>query len=181
MGQLKRDRSLGDGVYFAPEDYVGIGPRIVILLIDSLFLIALVWLIAFAWVNFIGEYSWLFAFLLLSAIWAYLVPLKRSKFRTFGYRISGCKLVTLQGKRPSILMLTIRLFLFLLGPFIFATDIVWCGVDDDRQSLRDRYTYMCLVRNAAEPIGTGEIHLAYFDGFGYNLTFPCVVHPKTIA
>ena len=43
--------------------------------------------------------------------------------------------------------------------------------------MRDRLTNMCLVRNRADPIGTGEVLLAYFTAFGYTLAYPHVIHP----
>jgi uncharacterized RDD family membrane protein YckC len=181
MKQRTRDRSLGEGVYFERHDYVGFGPRFVIFIIDSLVLAALIWLIAFFWENTVGEYTGMFSAFLLFAVWFYLVPLKRSKVRTIGYRLMGCKLVTLKGTRPSLFMMTFRSLLWMFGPFHFLLDVIWCGIDDDRQTMRDRFSNMCLVRSNAEPIGTGEVHLAYLYAFGYSLAYPRVVHPKTGA
>lgn len=181
MTQRERDRTLGDGVYFASDDYVGLGPRIIAFIVDSFVLIAMLWILALVWVNTIGEYSRVFYLIGIAVLWGYLVPLKRTDFRTLGYRVVGCKLITLQGKRPSNLMLTFRTMLWMFGPCNFLIDLIWCGIDDDRQTMRDRYSHMCLVRNTAEPLGDGEIHLAYFNAFGYNLMYPRVVHPKTDA
>jgi hypothetical protein len=33
-----------------------------------------------------------------------------------------------------------------------------------------------VVANRAEPVGRGEIHLAYFNAGGFNLTYPHVTH-----
>ena len=54
------------------------------------------------------------------------------------------------------------------------------GLDsmDDRQTLRDRFAGTCLINDGANPIGTGEIHLTYFDIGYFNLAYPRVVHPK---
>ena len=46
--------------------------------------------------------------------------------------------------------------------------------------MRDRFSMMCLVRNGAEPIGEGQIHLAYYTAMGYSLTLPRVVHPESV-
>ncbi len=181
MRQTSCDRSLGDGVYFAPDDYIGLGPRIVVFVVDSIVLAALLWIVAFLWFNTIGDYPGTFLLLAISLIWVYLVPLKRSDTRTLGFRTVGCKLVTLKGSRPSNSMLTFRTLLWMFGPCNFLLDLIWCGIDDDRQTMRDRFSNMCLIRNNAEPIGTGEIHLAYFNAFGYNLMYPRVVHPKASA
>jgi len=36
----------------------------------------------------------------------------------------------------------------------------------------------CLINYQATPVGTGEIHLAYFDVGTFNLMYPHVTHPK---
>jgi uncharacterized RDD family membrane protein YckC len=178
MATRQRDRSLGDGVYFAPQDYVGFWPRLVILLIDALVVWALVWLLAFVWWKTVGDYTWTFLGLNVLLVWLYLVPLKRSAFRTVAYRLMGVKLVALSGRRPPLALLTIRLLLWMFGPFNLLFDLIWCTIDDDRQTMRDRFTCMCLVKNHATPIGTGEVHLAYINALSYSLAFPRVVHPK---
>ena len=47
-----------------------------------------------------------------------------------------------------------------------------------QDTMRDRFSNMCLVRNDASPIGAGEVHLAYFTALNYTLAYPRVVHPK---
>jgi uncharacterized RDD family membrane protein YckC len=178
MTPPQRDRSLGDGVYYRAEDYIGFGPRILILIVDAIVLVAIMWLIAFGWGSMIGDYNRVFTGTLALVTWLYVVPLKRSAFRTIGYRLTGARLVTLKGQRPSLFMLTFRSLLWMFGPCNFVLDLIWCGIDDDRQTMRDRFTSMCLVRNRADPLGTGEVHLAYFNAFGYTLAYPHVVHPK---
>ncbi len=177
MTKRQRDRSLGDGVYFAANDYIGLWPRIVIRLVDTIVLLLISWILAFIWLIFVGEYNAVFGLIVAFSFWLYVVPLKRSRIRTIGYRLVRAKHVTLQGQRPSLMMLTFRSLLWLFWPCNFVFDLVWCGIDDDRQTLRDRFANMCLVRNNAEPIGTGEVHLAYFFAWGYRLKFPRVVHP----
>lgn len=179
MNPGHRDRSLGDGVYYSADDYVGIGPRLLILLVDGVVLFAMVWVVGIPWFMIFGELNRAFTAVLIAAIWLYVVPLKRSRFRTLGYRLAGAKLVTLKGQRPSLISLTLRSVLWMFGPFNPLLDLLWCSTDVDRQSMRDRFTYICLVRNHASPVGTGEVHLAYFTALGYTLAYPRVVHPKT--
>jgi hypothetical protein len=178
MNRGQRDRSLGDGVYYRAEDYIGLGPRILILLVDGIVLVVIMLVLAIGWVIVGHDDHRIFAWIAIGAIWLYSVPLKRSNFRTIGYHLTGVKLVTLKGKRPSLFMLTFRSLLWLLGPFNLLFDLMWCSADDDRQTMRDRFSGMCLVRNDATPIGTGEIHLAYFTALIYTLAYPRVVHPK---
>jgi len=178
MPQATRDRSLGDGVYFAPDEYVGLGPRLVVFVVDSIVIFVLLWLVAFVWFILVGEYTFTFVLIAAGVVWIYVAPIKRSSFRTLGYHWMGCRLVTLQGGVPSLAMLTFRSLLWMIGPFNSVFDFIWCGVDEDRQTLRDRYSGMCLVRQGAKPLGKGEVHLAYFDAFGYNLMYARVVHPQ---
>ena len=176
MTQRPRDRSLGDGVYYRAEDYIGLGPRLLILLIDGIVLVAILFTLIVAWVVAGGEADRTFGWTVVASIWLYSVPLKRSRFRTLGYHLTGVKLVTLRGERPSLFMLTFRSLLWLLGPFNLLFDLMWCSADDDRQTMRDRFSGMCLVRNDATPVGAGEIHLAYFTALTYTLAYQRVVH-----
>lgn len=178
MAIQQRDHSLGSGVYFAPEHYLGFGPRVIIFIVDAVALGTLMWVVAFAWLNMFGDYDELFLIAAGAMIWLYVVWLKRTEFRTIGYRLVNAKLVTLRGKRPSLLMLTFRSLLWIFGPFSFALDFIWCSIDEDKQTMRDRFTNMCLVRNDAQPIGSGEVHLTYLNAFGYSLQYPRVVKPK---
>lgn len=173
-----RDRSLGDGVYFAAHDYIGVTRRIFILLIDSLALFIIFYLLALAWISLVGEPGRMFTVILVIAVWIYSVPLKRSKIRTMGYRLAGARLVTLKGHRPSLLMLTFRSVLWMLGPFNLGFDMIWCSVDDERQTLCDRFASICLVKSNAQPIGTGEVHLVYYNALGWTFAYPYVVHPN---
>ena len=58
-------------------------------------------------------------------------------------------------------------------------DSNWSYTDPDRQALRDRFSFMCLVKERAEPIGTVPVHLTYFNALGYTFIYPRVVHSRT--
>src|SRR5688572_12970368 len=104
MTQWQRDRSLGDGVYFFADHYVGLGPRIVILIVDTLVLSVMLLLLAIVWWIAFGNPNGTFSSVAIFAIWLYLVPLKRSRTRTIGFRVTRVRLVTLKGQRPSLFM-----------------------------------------------------------------------------
>lgn len=129
------------------------------------------------WIIIGGRPPVVFTVAVFGITWLYAVLLKRSPLRTVGYWLTGCQLVNLQGQRPSLFALTLRSLLWMLGPFNLLLDLIWCGIDDDRQTLRDRFAGTCLVNVGAIPIGTGEIHLTYFDIGSFNLMYPRVVHP----
>lgn len=181
MHQQQRDRSLGDGVYFAAEDYIGLGPRISIVFVDTIVLVLIMSVLLLLWRYLVGDDGdGMLAGVVVFAVWLYLVPLKRSGFRTIGYQLMGVKLVNLQGQRPSLQLLTLRsiLWIYCCAPVTLLFEFLWCTVDADRQSIRDRIANTCLVKNTATPIGTGEVHLAYYFSLGYMLTYSHVVHPK---
>jgi uncharacterized RDD family membrane protein YckC len=184
MKTRKRDHSLGEGVYYAADDYIGIGRRIVLICVDLTVIIlggvVLAWTLAT--VDAEGSersmmraalYSWL---LYVALVAAYMTVIKASKIRTIGYRVAGTKIVDLRGRRPSIFRMLFRLSLWVLGPFSFVFDLIWAGIDEDRQTLRDRFAGTCVIRNCAESVGRGEIHMAYFTGGGFALVYPHVTH-----
>jgi uncharacterized RDD family membrane protein YckC len=181
MAVRQRDTSLGSGVYFAPDDYVGIGRRIIIFLVDALVLATALFFLATLWSIVLGRFQGVLMVTALLLVWLYEVVLKRSDFRTVGYRLAGCRIVDLHGQRPSLFALTFRWLLWTFGPSVLLFDLMWSGIDDDRQTLRDRYAGTCLIKHSAVPIGTGEIHLAYYDTGSLNLMYPRVTHPKVSA
>jgi len=74
--------------------------------------------------------------------------------------------------------MTLRLFLWVLGPINIIADLIWVGIDQDRQSLRDRFASTCLVKANAVPIGEAPIHLSYYQAFGLSLMLPTVCRPN---
>ena len=178
MALRQRDTSFGQGVYYAADDYIGIGRRIVILFVDALVLAMLLGILVVAWIVIRGWPPILLTILIFSVAWLYVVFFKQSPRRTVGLWLTGCRVVNLQGNKPSLYALTVRSLLWMFGPFNLLFDILWCGLDDDKQTLRDRFAETCLIKDSATPIGTGEIHLTYFDIGTFNLAYPRVVHPK---
>ena len=69
--------------------------------------------------------------------WLYLTVLKPSRIRSPGYRVTGSKIVTIYGEKPSTMRMTIRLaatFLWISRPpGIFLVDVMWPTVDEERQ------------------------------------------------
>jgi uncharacterized RDD family membrane protein YckC len=181
MAIRQRDTSLGRGVFYAPDDYVGMGRRIIILVVDSMVLAVLFTCLVIVWLGVGGGPPVVFTIATIGLFWMYEVVLKRSSLRTIGYRLTGCRIVNLKGERPSLFALTFRALLWLFGPLNLLFDLLWCGIDDDRQTLRDRFAETCLINENATPIGTGEIHLAYFDIGTLNLYYARVTHPKVMS
>ena len=181
MKTRKRDRSLGEGVYHAAGDYIGVVRRIVIILIDLSVIfaagLALAMTLVFMTLQVPQQTANRAALigLLLYAVLvvAYLTVIKASRLRTVGYRMTGTKIVDLNGRRPSFLRMLFRLSLWTLG-MMPLLDLFWAGIDPDRQAIRDRYAGTCVVRHRAQPAGRGEIHLVYYLACGYALFYPRV-------
>jgi uncharacterized RDD family membrane protein YckC len=117
--------SAAQGVYFRRQDYLGVGRRLLIDVID--FPVAvLLWYAAGQLARPLVTEPEGLLLLLLCAVWfAYFVLLKRSRFRTLGYVAAGARIVSLEGGRPGIMSLVARLLFALAGPLNFVIDIAW--------------------------------------------------------
>lgn len=178
------DRSLGDGVYYDSQDYASFIRRIGVIVIDSVVLVFLsivLWstlLVVYDEFGFTDDPVRLFSVLAALGVWLYSVPLKRSRFRTVGYRVLGLMIVATKGGPPSLLTMTFRSLLWLFGPFNFLLDLAWLGADTEGQTLRDCYAGTYVVRNGARPIGTAPMHLTRYNGAGLTLAYPRVCRPS---
>lgn len=177
------DNSLGNGVYYAKNDYAGFLRRLTAMVIDSVVLLIIG--VCLAFVALVVELSFqpnvnpagIAMIAWLGIAWIYLVVLKRSRFRTLAYLLLDLKIVTTKGQHPSLFAMTFRMLLWMLGPFNFILDLMWLGADSEHQSLRDCYAGTYVVRSSAEPLGTAPMHLARFHAMGFAIAYPRVVRP----
>lgn len=181
------DNSLGDADFYDPRDYVGIGKRLIVLLVDSIVLVLLsvaVWM-PFLVLMLLGivqtDPSGLFWICYLISIWFYLGPVKRSNFGTIGYRLLGIRLVSARGGPPSLLTMTVRMLMWMFGPFNLVLDLLWLGADSENQSLRDCYLGTYLINKNAKPVGRAPVHLTRYNAMGFALAYPRVCRPKIAA
>lgn len=175
------------GVYYNKKDYASLLKRIIAAAIDTLVLLVFVVLISVIWslifmppnVEILSEYGWLalvffspayFWFCTLIA-YLYLAILKRSAIRTLGYRITKIKIITMKGKRPSILQMTWRFVLLVFGPIHILVDLFWLGGDDDRQALRDKFARTYVVAVDSSPTGSGAFVFANYNLLGFSFLF----------
>ncbi|HYP08034.1 MAG TPA: RDD family protein [Bryobacteraceae bacterium] len=160
------------GVYFRLEDYASLGRRLIAAAIDG---VVLGLICLGAMVAILGSLGFNRATLnaaivvLLSILFCYGVLLKRSRYRTLGYRIAGVKVVGLDGKRAACSALAMRLLFLPLGPLNWIVDLAWVSGDPHRQSLRDKLAHTYVVKVGAEPIGSGPVLFRYYDVMGYSL------------
>lgn len=180
MTSRKRDTSLGTGVYFAADDYVGFWRRILILVIDIAFILLVLSLLDMILLAIPAEQtSTTYNLPHIAIAWVYFTVIKASPVRTLGYRIARARIVDLRGQSPNLLRMTFRMLIIAFGPIGYTLDFLWGFTDEDHQMLHDRLTGTCLINNKAQPLGEGEIHLAIYTVLGMFLMYPHVIHPST--
>lgn len=182
---MSSDDSLGDGIYFALDSYAGLFRRMSVVVTDSIILLiaaVVIWvpLVIFLWDPQTGSTpDELFFALWITLVWFYLTAIKRSRFRTIGYRLCGLQIVTTRGKRPTLTAMTFRLVMWVFGPFNFILDLLWLGADTEHQTLRDCYAGTYVVLATAQPVGTGPVHLTRYFGAGLAPAYPRVIRPTS--
>ncbi|QDT98232.1 RDD family protein [Gimesia aquarii] len=179
MPEYQHDRSLGEGVYFTSDDYIGIMRRIIIFMVDVTVLILLQALITIVHDLLTGDYVsetpiWIWLF----CVWGYLTVVRASRIRTVGYWVTNSKIVNLRGNKPSVFRMTYRLLLSTFMSFNYIYDLMWSAVDEDRQSLTDRFAGTCVVKKNSAPQGRSEIHLANYCALGFIYVYQRVTRPK---
>lgn len=162
------------GVVFDADDYAGFAKRVVIAAIDLILILLVSAAFYFVSDYIIYDYETLiksnFFFILLFSLW-YLALLKRSKFRTFGYIITGVKIVDLKGQKPSILKMILRVLLLFIGPFELIIDIIWLTSEKTKQTLRDKYVGTYVVAKNALPVGTSKLQTVSLGFMGWNMMY----------
>ena len=162
------------GVYFRREDYASFWLRVLVDVIDLLIFGAICLMLTLpVMLIFTLSKSSLNLILLIVATVAvsYFVVLKRSRFRTLGYRAGRIRIVGLDGRVPSYLSLILRLTFAMLGPLNWLVDLTWLSNDNNRQALRDKFADTYVIKVDAQPAGQGRITLRHYDIFFYNCLF----------
>jgi uncharacterized RDD family membrane protein YckC len=168
------------GVYYRREDYASFWRRLAVDAIDfvvagapaSLLMVGL-------WTVFpsLGAAD---GFMVGAAVAAfgYFVVLKRSRFRTLGYRLWGVRILGLDGRTPGWGSLILRLSFALVGPLNWVVDLMWLSGDLHRQALRDKFAHTYVVKASAEPAGAGKVTVHYYEICGYHFLFREVEIPS---
>jgi len=174
------DKAASLGVYFFPEDYAGLGRRLLILAVDVVVLgvVFVFCLIAYLLINGIyyqkyGTHLTSLPLLLvcLAVCWTYLALIE-GLVGTLGFLCADVKIVNLRGERPSVWRMTFRiLFCVPFGLFMPLIDLIWLAGDLDWQSFRDKLAGTLVVRREAIPAGGGPIKLGRILSMGLFLAF----------
>ncbi len=163
-----------NGVYFRREDYASFWVRLLVDLTDLLTFGALcsalvIPVIALA--PFSRTTLNLILLICLSIAFFYFVVLKRSRFRTLGYRLGRVRIVALDGQVPGYGALISRLMFGVLGPLNWLMDLIWLSNDANRQALRDKFANTYVVKAKAQAAGQGRIVIRHYEIFFYNFLF----------
>jgi uncharacterized RDD family membrane protein YckC len=146
-----------EGVFFRQEDYAGFWRRLAADAVD----VALIILLLTAATSLFSEAEMparVYTFVLLTICYVYLVLLKRSRVRTLGYILTRIRIVDLQGNPPSVLSLSLRLFLALLTSLLgFPYGMVWIYNNRRRQATWDALARTYVVKARAQPVGRGRM------------------------
>jgi uncharacterized RDD family membrane protein YckC len=176
--QGRDNRETPPAVYFDRRDYAGPVRRAVIVCIDgfAVIVLCLVVLVGIGTVWFmryprsdLPPQAWWVA---LTSAYVYLTLLKRSRIRSLGYILTGVRILDIEGRRPSLLQMTVRILPVLPVPWSFLFDLGWMVDEPQRQTLRDKWAGTFVVRRKAQPIGTGPVQYKRIGLGGIFLIFP---------
>lgn len=162
------------GVIYDKNEYAGFLKRVIIAAVD------LIVLAIFAVISLSVSYYFIYyadnyiqfnlLFILFLAV-LYLGFLKRSKYRTLGYILTGVKIVDLKGNRPTIFKMILRVFMLFFGPFELIFDIIWLTSEATKQTLRDKYVGTYVVNRHAIPVGKAKLQNVTLGVMGWNLMY----------
>jgi uncharacterized RDD family membrane protein YckC len=161
------------GVYFRQEDYASFWLRVLVDVIDLLVFGATCLALILPVVIILPRSKSTLDLILLilpSVAVSYFVVLKRSRFRTLGYRAGRIRIVGLDSRVPSYLSLILRL-MFGICPINWLVDLIWLSNDNNRQALRDKFAGTYVVKVGAQPAGQGRITFRRYSIFYYNWLF----------
>ena len=162
------------GVFYHGDDYISVSRRLAIDFIDTFLTTVACGACSLALMILWPHDASLGPIIL--ALWVavwflYFVILKRSTFRTIGYKVFGARVVNLQGQRPGILSLLGRILFVVGGPANVLIDLLWIPSDPCRQAIRDKFAHTYVIRRDAQPIGVGRIVYRTYSMFGTTFLF----------
>jgi len=155
------EAAAGKAVYFDKKDYAGPIRRAIILGIDIVALIGLSFAVTaglfFCRPPGTVDLPASTLPLVLLAGYIYLTLVQRSRIGTLGYLLTGVRIVDIEGRRPSLLRMTVRLVPLLPAPWSLLFDLGWMLDDPRRQTLRDKWAGTFVIRRKARPLGRTTI------------------------
>jgi uncharacterized RDD family membrane protein YckC len=187
-GQLETQRA----VCYDRQDYAGPGRRVLIVCIDfvATAVLSFAALVAVTYIHYAlyprREFPVALIWVVPVVAYLYLTVVKRSRVRTLGYILTGVQIVDIEGKRPSLLQMTIRLLPVIPLPAIpvpwpLLFDFGWMIDEPARQTLRDKWAGTFVVRRKAQPVGTASVRYKRIGFAGLFLIFPEAGRPEAVC
>lgn len=164
----------GFGVIFDEKNYAGFFTRVIIAVVDLIVIVVVISATLFITKYLIDDHDifYYFNMIFFISFWIwYLALLKRSKFRTIGYMLTGVKIVNLRGEKPSIFKMVLRAFLNIIGPFQVFIDFIWLSQETTKQTLRDKYIGTYVIKRNATPVGRGRLQLVILGLMGWSIMY----------
>jgi uncharacterized RDD family membrane protein YckC len=174
MPKASKKDDLGEGVFFARDACAGLSTRLLILVIDIVTLLFFGFALGLIWyylVPIMGNPNRAVFSSWLAVSYFYLVIIE-SWVGTLGFYLTGVKVLDLKGGKPSIVRMTFRLLLWILGPFNPLIDLYWVTNDRHKQTLRDKLAGTYVIKKCSIPSGKGRVHAVHYFLFGFSILFP---------
>ncbi len=163
-----------EGVLYSDSNYAGLFRRFVIVIVDAAVVFFAGMTFAFLWYYVLDPFGDPDAMLIWSwggFSYVYLAVLKPSPVRTLGFWLTGVRIVNYKGTAPSLIRMTFRLFLWVLGPINPVIDFFWLGGDRHKQTLRDKFAGTYVIKCRASPIAYGKRKAAHYHVMGFIFIF----------
>ena len=178
------DNDLGRGVKYADDAYLGLFPRLLLIVTDTVVALIIIiigfssdiWLIENTF-NYDSYYSTYTSLLL---TYLYLTTIKTAKFGTLGQLITKSKIVTIYGEKPSQLNMSFRLFIWVLGPVNYLSDLIFLTMIKEKRTLRDCYCDTIVIKKNAIPIEENiPVRFNRIFAMGLNLMYRSCYNANT--
>lgn len=182
------------GVYYNERDYASLPVRFLVAGVDLAVIALFAFLVSWIWsfraeppnMRSIYRFGWTAAavfypayyWIVTGSAYVYLTAMKRSNFKTLGYRIFGIKVVNLKGTRPSMPAMSWRFILLTFGPLDVLADLLWLGGEETRQTIRDKFAGTYVIKASAVPAGTGRIVYERYNFMGFAMIFKNIKRSK---
>ncbi len=88
---------------------------------------------------------------------AYMIGLKFAFGATLGYRLLGMQLVSINGAKPTVKQIAIRLIAAFFSALAFGLGYLWIALDKNKQAWHDKIAGIYVIRPKATPVGTTEV------------------------
>jgi len=88
---------------------------------------------------------------------AYMIGLKFAFGATLGYRLLGMQIVSINGAKPTVKQIAIRLIAAFFSALALGLGYLWIALDKNKQAWHDKIAGTYVIRPKATPVGTTEV------------------------